>query len=102
MKRYSEDLCDLNDEYYDEAGPCVTIPLQESTVDKNAVVNALLPHEDGIISSQPVIYHIDVAPMVSLQSTILILRLILSKATYNFSHFTSNSVIENVDYISLD
>ena len=49
----------------DEEQFCVTVPLQEANIDKDAIVKALLPHQDESFSSPPMIYHLDVAPMVS-------------------------------------
>ena len=64
VQRYTEKL--KRDILHDEDRvACVTVPLQEAIVDKDAIVKALLPNQDESFSSPPMIYHLDVAPMVS-------------------------------------
>ncbi|XP_072046321.1 E3 ubiquitin-protein ligase rnf213-alpha-like [Amphiura filiformis] len=78
VKRYREQLC--QDTIFDEeTDACVTIPLQEAAVDKDAIVSALLPHQDESISSQPRIYHLDVAPMVHKGLDHLLFNLLILK-----------------------
>ena len=43
----------------------VTVPLQTSHVEEDVVVSALLPYQKASYATNPQIFHIDVAPMVS-------------------------------------
>ena len=64
VERYAEDLGrnlgkPRNDVH-------ISVPLQQAIVDTDAVVKALLPYQTSSHSTLPQIFHIDVAPMVSL------------------------------------
>ena len=63
IQRYAEELSarclseDVQRHY-------VTVPLFEGVVEIDGVVKALLPYEDAANDSDPMIYHIDVSPLV--------------------------------------
>ncbi|XP_072042938.1 E3 ubiquitin-protein ligase rnf213-alpha-like [Amphiura filiformis] len=64
IQRYTDTLARLFPSNDSDTQQHVTVPLFQGVVEKDAVVKALLPHQDANNGSVPMIYHLDVSPVV--------------------------------------